>query len=75
MNSLSERFVSQEKNLGKIIESLRSQLPKEVFESFFNPLSQLFEDRAKLMEEIQRVNGEFSKVLQEYDSYFKGIVQ
>ncbi len=75
MQTLSDRFINQENSLAKIIQSMRQQLPKELFDGFFNPIAQLFEDRAKLMDEMGKVNGDFMKVLQDYNESFKGTMQ
>lgn len=74
-NILTDKFTVQEQELGKKIFEIKSKLPKDIFDSLFVPLAEVFERRVKLMEEIREANDGFEKTLKDYYEDFKGVVQ
>lgn len=74
-NVLADKFAEQEKEIGVKILDAKRAVSQDVFDAIFVPITDLFDKRLKLMDEIREANNGFEDSLQEYYEYYRGTVQ
>lgn len=74
-NYLSGKMIDQEQELGNRILVAKTMLSPEVFNSIFQPMMDVLNNRVSTMNEMRESAQEFTKQMQEFFNYYKGIVQ